>query len=329
MYFRYMVFKRGLLILLAVLSYNVCNSWGFFAHKSINRLAVFTLPKPLFGFFKQNIDYLTEHAVDADKRRYSAEGEAPRHYLDADHYEQVLPLDTIPRYWKDAVARFTEDTLQAYGIVPWHIQLMTYQLTEAYKEKNTERILRLSADIGHYIADCHVPLHTTENYNGQFSGQHGIHGFWESRLPELFSSEYDFFVGRASYLENMPDAIWDAFEASVAARDSVLSFEKELNNHFPPDKKYAFEDRGNANVKVYAYDYAKAYHTLLNGMVERRMRAAISLTGNIWYSCWINAGQPDLGATDQTEPSDQERQLLIEHERQFNDGKIIGRDEAP
>jgi len=48
----------------------LCSSWGFFAHYRINRLAVFTLPKAMAGFYRANIDYLTEHAVSADKRRY-------------------------------------------------------------------------------------------------------------------------------------------------------------------------------------------------------------------------------------------------------------------
>ena len=33
---------------------------------------------------------------------------------------------------------------------------------------------------------------------------------------------------------------------------------------------------------------------MLNGQVERRMKASIKMVGDIWYSCWINAGQPDL-----------------------------------
>jgi hypothetical protein len=64
----------------------LCASWGFFAHHRINRLAVFTLPKSMAGFYKSNIDYLTEHAVDPDKRRYVDSLEGPRHFMDADHY---------------------------------------------------------------------------------------------------------------------------------------------------------------------------------------------------------------------------------------------------
>jgi hypothetical protein len=171
-------------------------SWGFFAHRQINRLAVFTVPAPLFGFYKANIEYLTEHAVDADKRRYSDEAEACRHYLDADHYEQLPPIDTIPKYWKQAVEKYTEDTLKAYGIVPWHIHLMTFRLTEAFKQKDKRKILRLSADLGHYVADAHVPLHATENYNGQLTGQTGIHGFWNRACRSCSATTMIFLPAR-------------------------------------------------------------------------------------------------------------------------------------
>jgi hypothetical protein len=38
---------------------------------------------------------------------------------------------------------------------------------------------------------------------GNLTNQVGIHGFWESRLPELFYEQYDFYVGPATYLPNV------------------------------------------------------------------------------------------------------------------------------
>jgi len=317
---------RNLLLVWPLLMVLLC-SWGFFAHKQINRLAVFTVPPPLFGFYKTHIEFLTEHAVDADKRRYSDAAEACRHYLDADHYESTPPIDTIPKYWKQAVAKYTEDTLTAYGIVPWHVNLMTLRLTDAFKQKDKRKILRLSADLGHYVADAHVPLHATENYNGQLTGQTGIHGFWESRLPELFSSNYDLFTGKARYIEDVQQAVWVAVNGSFAAVDSVLRFERELSKQFPDDRKYAFEQKGNMMVRVYSKEYAAAYDRLMGDMVERRMRASVILVGSLWYTAWVNAGQPDLNSLDEKPDPEEEQKQLAEQEKKFNDGKIIGRPE--
>ncbi len=273
-------------------------SWGFFAHRQINRIAVFTLPPELFEFYKTHLEFITAHAVDPDKRRYASEHEAPRHYIDIDRYTPLGdPFSAIPMHYEAAAARFTEDTLLANGIVAWHIPRVTLQLSRAMQEKDTERILRLSADLGHYVADAHVPLHTTENYNGQLTGQRGIHGLWESRLPELFAEDYDYFTGLAVHIENPLLFSWQIVKESHALVDSVLKLEKQLTLSFPTDRKYSYETRGRNTVKVYSAEFSEAYHLLLNGMVERRMRASIVAVGSLWYSAWVTAGKPDLKST--------------------------------
>ena len=302
--------------------------WGFYGHKKINRLAVFTLPKGMFAFYKKHIEYITEHAVDPDKRRYAIEIEAPRHYIDIDHYQHdsLTPFQFVPRKWKAAVAKFSEDTLMEYGIVPWHVNIMQYKLTKAFKNKDLARILRLSAEIGHYVADASVPLHTTENYNGQLTEQKGIHGFWESRIPELFSEEYDFFVGLANYIEKPQDYIWEVVESSHVAVDSVLSFEKSLDTTYPSDRKYAFDNRGNRTIKTYSKEYSKEYQDMLDGMIERRMRSSIVSVGSFWYTCWMNAGQPDLNKLEQQEISEEEKKRQEELDKAYKKGKIKGRE---
>ncbi len=269
-------------------------SWGFFAHQLINRYAIFTLPPEMLSFYKYHIRYITENAVNPDRRRYAVEGEAQRHYIDIDIYGDSA-IYKMPRTWKKAIEKYTEDTLQAYGIVPWHIYKMKFDLVEAFKKQDVKRILLLSADIGHYIGDANVPLHTTENYNGQKTGQYGIHGFWESRLPELFSNNYDFFFDRkAAYLERPLSTAWEAVTNAHLALDSVLRFEKELTAEMGEGQKYAYEIRNNINTRNYSKDFSTAYHKKLNGQVERRLRATIQMVGDFWYTAWVDAGQPDL-----------------------------------
>lgn len=295
-------------------------SWGFFAHKKINRMAVFTLPSEMIGFYKQHIEYITEHAVDPDKRRYANEDEAARHYIDIDHYGSH-PFDSVPRFWKAAVKKYTEDTLKAYGIVPWHIEKMVYRLTEAFKAENLDLILHYSADLGHYIGDSHVPLHTTENYNGQLTNQKGIHGFWESRIPEMKSEQYDYFVGKAKYIEKPINKAWETVKASHAAVDSVLKFEAALNAKYSPDKKYSYENRGASLMKVYSKEYTLDYDKMIDGMVERRMRLAIITVGSLWYTAWVNAGKPDLSRYDNKEVSDSLKKALSAEEELWKTGK--------
>ncbi len=358
------------------------DDWGFYAHKLINRMAVFTLPEELIGFYKANIDYISKHAIDPDKRRYAVKGEAVRHYMDIDHWgveainkvprelsmaiinynhfyithggKKNLLFDTIvnPDYSPDSLyvagsivesgwirqtaiskqllkfvfqkcsiplyepeewiiskdcfleiipltisdASITiEDRFLQHGVLPYNLERVYYQLTEAFKTKSKERILRLSADIGHYVGDAHVPLHTTKNYNGQLSNQDGIHAFWESRIPELFAeSEFDFIVGPAQYISEIGPFIWNIVEDSHRGVSMVLEVEKNLSQITPADQQYCFDERLGAITKVQCRDYAAKYHELLDQQVEERMRTCILNLGSIWMSAWVDAGQPDL-----------------------------------
>jgi hypothetical protein len=398
-----------------------CKSeWGFFGHRRINRMAVFTLPQSMLGFYKKHIEYVTEHAVDPDKRRYATKHEAVRHYIDLDHWGE-FPFDNVPRKWTDALLRysdvyvvnaaldtvlligsptskdrdekpllatgadflmlqdgsptgisvktyrnffqqnvlgqyyedewlmdcdslrhllagtnlifncqsaFVKDRFSGTGILPYHMMKMYYDLKEAYAGRQTERILRLSADYGHYIGDAHVPLHTTENYNGQLTNQVGIHAFWESRIPELFADrEYDFFVGSATYIDDKEKFFWDVVLKSHAYVDSVLLIEKELSQTFPADKQFCFDNRLDAVVRVQCEDYVRAYSERMNGMVEERMRDAIYAIGCIWYSAWVDAGQPNINQLDLYEPDENFLKEQADADALYRKGEAKGRRE--
>ena len=302
-------------------------SWGFWAHKKINRIAVFTLPEGMIGFYKSHVELISEQAVNPDKRRYAVEGEAPRHYIDIDHYGEY-PFENVPRKWRDAVEAFSEDTLMEYGIVPWHVYRAYFGLVEAFEEKNARKIIDRSADIGHYIADAHVPLHTTSNYNGQFTDQEGIHGLLESRIPELFGSDYDYFTGRADYIEDPLEFIWDAVLESHLATDTVFQMEIEATRIVGESFKYTFDDRNTQTVRTYSREFCSTYSDLMLELVERRMRAAILAVGGFWYTAWVDAGQPDINKLDLSPMTEEEKKRREALEKMYREGAIKGRMEA-
>ncbi len=292
-----MLFKKSALLLVLIccsISASDSTVWGFFAHRKINHHACFAIPDPLFKFYKANAEYISEHAVDPDKRRHSTKGEAEKHYIDIDHYGTDLEvlIDSFPRNWDKAIEKFGEDTLRAYGIGPYNALSVFYQLRKAFTEKNKERILRFSAELGHYIGDLHVPLHTTENYNGQLSGQDGIHGFWESRLPELFYDSYFMIFEKVDYQNNVKELIWKTVFDSHAHLQAVLGNEKLLSKKYQ-GTKMTNEERGATVVSTYSQPFSKAYHESLNGMVEERMRSSVEVIASLWYTAWVDAGQPN------------------------------------
>ncbi|HEY4155169.1 MAG TPA: zinc dependent phospholipase C family protein [Puia sp.] len=319
--------KRGLFCLCCLFLYNRVFCWGFYMHEQINYHAVFLLPPEMMILYKPNIGFLTEHAVDPDKRRYMLASEGAHHFMDIDHYGRY-PFRDLPRNYQAAVEKFSSDTLLAYGIVPWWVQTMLGRLTRAFREKDNRHILKYSAELGHYIADAHVPLHACSNHNGQLTNQQGIHAFWESRIPELFAAQrWDFFIGKAVYIPDPAAFIWARLLESAAASDTVLRCEREAGSGIRPDQKYAFEERNNKLIRQYSTAYATMYNEKLNGMVERRMRQSIFAVASFWYTAWVNAGQPPLDrlSHDSLSLAEQQEYQLLDLE--WKKGKVLGRNE--
>ena len=278
--------------------------WGFAAHRCIHDAAIHALPTPLHGFFKSHRDWIVGHALDADKRKHAIDGEAEKHYIDLDRYgwgPQSSP-EFIPQFWNDAQLLYG-DTIELHGIGPW-ATLKTYQnLTRAFFHQNETQILRTATDIAHYISDLNVPLHTSSNYNGAQTNQDGIHAFWETQLPEQFMSVYRLTPGshpnmpRAKYLSNPAETIWKAAFDSHLAVDSVLRFETILRTSMGPENSFAYVQRGRTQQRLHSPEFAYRYHQMLDGQVERRMQQSIFLCASLWYSAWVDAGQPILAFT--------------------------------
>jgi hypothetical protein len=420
---RKLVFAVGamLLLLLMVASAMPTPIWGFFAHKRINRLAALTLPPGMMVFYKKHLDYITDHATDADARRYLVKNEGPKHFLDLDHFG-TFPFDGVPRKAADArliythvyevngldtTALLTPDLLRfalrkdgrvdsiwyhqiasgkwqslslaklrslyyghllrdqpeepvivesdsirllikdlglpyasgnilvdpshfgEHGILPWNLQNYYTRLVHAFEQNDANQILKLSADIGHYIGDAHVPLHTVSNYNGQKSGQDGIHAFWESRIPELFADEeYDYFVGTPEYVGNMDSFIWTMVFESHRYADTVLSIEKMLRISFPQREQMCADIRAGKQILTQCRNFARAYQQAMDGLVERRMRDAIHNLSSVWYSAWVDAGQPDLSKITDWQPDESEKTAWKELQKAAQSGgKMIGRGE--
>jgi hypothetical protein len=221
------------------------------------------------------------------------------------------------------VKKFSADTVYKYGTVPWTIQLEYYQLVKAFKMHDTTAILNTSANLGHYIADAHVPLHLTINYNGQLSNQLGIHALWETRLPELFGDHYNYFAGKARYIDDPLKEAFTICRTSYKEVDSVLNFEASLNKKFSADKKYAKVKRSGKKITDYSVEYSRAYQAMLRGMVQRRMRSAILAVGSYWFSAWVDAGQPDLNKLIKEPLTNDEKREIDQEEAYYKAGKIL------
>ena len=164
-------------------------------------------------------------------------------------------------------------------------------LQNAFEKKSYKEIIKYASELGHYLADAHVPLHTTKNYNGQLTNQHGIHSLWETKIVNLISNDINYFTNKAIYIENINPFIWNIIKNSNKDVYMVLKEEEtlNLNNNIV---KYTFPARNEK--KTYSDEYIKEYNLRLNGMVSNRIKLAIENLGSIWYTAWVDAGQPTL-----------------------------------
>ncbi|MBA3829477.1 MAG: S1/P1 Nuclease [Taibaiella sp.] len=296
--------KKTLLSLLLVLSTASAFAWGEWGHQHINRSAIFALPPEMRIFFYDHADYLTLESIAPDLRKYTIrnEEEFARHYIDLEAYNYTT-TSALPQSLTQARSIYSDSFLRRNGILPWHLQIMMEKLTQAFKDSRESDILFLAGDMGHYIADACMPLHTTLNHDGQLTGQQGIHSFWESQVPEMFGAGYDLYTGDAHYIKNTNKEIWKIIAHSFSLANSVLLADKLLRRQFPADSIFLKDAGGKIvrnrfNAPVHTRRYARAYNRMLNGMVEHQLRLAIAETANFWYTAWVNAGKPDLSFLD-------------------------------
>ncbi|MBW3127168.1 zinc dependent phospholipase C family protein [Hymenobacter profundi] len=295
--------RRLLLLVLLLATPSLLFAWGAWSHQRINRAAVLALPPALRTFFYNHADFVTEEAVMPDARKFVLrdKAEGPRHFIDLEAYP--VPLTQLPRTAAEARSRYDAATLAKNGTLPWTIQENLAQLTQAMKNGRKDEILFLAADLGHYLGDAQMPLHTSTNHNGQLTGQTGIHAFFEGQLPELFGATYRFNVGPATYLADPVAETWRLLAESHASADTLLAVERRLQAQVPEADRYEHDAQGalrktQFNDDYHARAYATRYHQALGSFVERRLRVAVQSTANFWYTAWVNAGQPDLSQLD-------------------------------
>lgn len=300
----------------------ISTGWGFLVHKTVHQLAVYELPETMLPFFYQQMDYLVTNAPRPDMRRNEDSTEATKHFIDLEMFGEEaatkMPLD-----WNRAVQKYTADSLLKYGYVPYHIIYVKEKLTEAFRKGNKDSILFNAADLGHYIGDAHVPLHTTVNYDGQLTDQKGLHSLWESMIPELEIGNYTLYsTHKATYLKKPAEAIWRAVRKAAGLVPDMLLKEKEVSKGFTEEQKFRVQIRRGKETKSYTTAFAKAYAAALGTTINDQLRCSADLIADFWYTSWVDAGKPDLSRIN-TGWSEGTQLKLAAELKAFNENKLL------
>ncbi len=254
-------------------------AWGEEGHKLINKKAIELLPDEMSGILEWK-EYIIENAADADKRRRFDSTEAPKHYIDIDFYPEFLNGKmTLDK--DELISRYGKDKVYEMGILPW-TTLETYNnLVEALKEKNRDKAMILIADLGHYIADGHQPMHTVLNYDGQLTNQKGVHARYESRMINRYLNEIekDITPAKPVIIKNHLENIFRYISVANFYCDVLLASDL-----------IAVQSAGSTDND----DYYKILWFRTEHLTKMKFEQAVNTLASFILSAWYEAGKPDF-----------------------------------
>ena len=256
-------------------------AWGDKGHRLVARIAVTTLPRDLQPWFQGHVDELAEHASDPDHWKQDAK-EGPRHFLDMEPYGGP---DHLPRTLEEAQAQLG-GRYYRNGVLPWIIQDRWRDLVAAFQTGDPAKVTLATAILSHYIADAHVPLHTAENHDGQYTDQRGVHSRWESGLVERFVLATTLSARAAQADPTFQDRPWDWLRAAHTLVPQLLRDDATADRTTPLG----------TNGKQRTQAYWQIFWTLQGPVVKQQLQLAAEHLGDAVLNAWIAAGKPALPA---------------------------------
>ena len=287
------ILKRIALNLFPVLFMIVLSSWGYNGHYVINLNISKHLPVEMQEFFDWNI-FLSEHGADADKRKSNDPSEGPKHYIDIDNYEEFKENRILSQSLEELVQKYGSDFVDNNGYLPWATIDCYDSLVSCLKSRNWEKARILLADLGHYVGDGFMPLHITRNYNGQYSGNDGIHFRFESDMINEFFERIDVNSREVQFVNDVPAFIFNYLYENYPYVDSVMAADD-----------YALQITGNNN----SYEYLENMWEYSGKWTESLFSGASVAFANLFYTAWVEAGKPSINSTYITRPKEKKLQI--------------------
>ncbi len=254
------------------------SSWGYRGHEKIaEKSGQFFVGK--MGAFKSWVPYLIEHSPNPDQRKKLDKTEGPKHYIDLDSFPEYLVSKSISQQLDTLIARHGETFVYDQGILPW-ATLATYDsLVSCFARLDTMNAKLYAADLCHYVADGHMPLHLTSNYNGQNTGNMGIHGRYESDMVNRFWDEIDFKPTRLKKIKNRENYIFGYIYSSTPYIDSILVADNFAKTIDPDTESTVYEE---------------ALWNSTKGFTVELFRCASDHYAEMLYTAWREAGRPTM-----------------------------------
>ena len=276
-----------LIITLAPISF--IGAWGYDGHRRINYIASKQIKGPFGQFLKQNSEPLKWYAVAPDYNKKIDKEEFHKHFIDSDFYDKY-PFDNIPKNYSTLVSKYGEDNIKKYGIAPWTIKETSDRIIDLLKRNQFEEAVYNMGVLGHYISDLHMPLHTVINYDGQFSGNEGIHKRWELHLVNKYIKNIK-PVGEIETVEDPWTFSMKIVKESFKAHHLILEADTKA-------RKLLTKEQAEKLKSYETLSFEKPYLDVLfaetGDLLRDRLGRAVIRLASIWKYCWEEAGKPEL-----------------------------------
>jgi hypothetical protein len=254
---------------------NLGYAWGPEAHRLVNAWAIQVLPADIRPFFEVRRQFLIEHANDPDEWMRKDRYERMRHYIYLDKYG-LFPYLALPHTLRAAQEKYGTGHINHTGLLPWQIGSYSLKLTNDLRGRKWDDAQLDAAVLAHYVADAHDPLHTTQNYDGQLTGQAGLEMRFSSSLIEKYRN---FFMLHPRDAAKIEDPTEYAFQMALEANTWV--------------DRIVFEDRRAKDDLIdYNEDYFDRFYTAIGSTAVSELNEAAHDAGCYWYTAWLNAGKP-------------------------------------
>jgi len=268
-------------------------AWGLDVHRFITERAIDLLPDDIRPFYQKHRAFIVERSIDPDLWRVAGfEDEPPRHFVDMDAYG-TPPFAGLPRDYDRAVERYGVEFVRRNGTLPWRTAEVHGQLRRAFEDQakgrrgyTLDNIRFHSAVLAHYVEDGHVPFHAVLNYDGQLTGQHGIHSRWESELVMRTVKDLRLAPPPVVPVTDVRTFMWQVLEDSFPHAETILASDK----------------RAAAGREFYDDEYFAMLDADTRPIVEARLSAAISAVAGAIAGAWEAGGKPALPLETKREP---------------------------
>jgi hypothetical protein len=294
-------FAAGILAGVVLLVPVSVDAWGMDVHRWITRRALQALPEPLKAFYAARTEMVVEHSVDPDlwrvvNLRTDRGDEDPNHFLDIDGLDEPRPFAGVPRDWDAYVARYGVERANKMGRLPWRTEEMYRLVVSRFQDAakspqgyGLENAVYASAVLAHYIEDAHQPFHSVANYDGQLTGQRGVHSRFETELPlrhrDLLTSTLPPPAIRP--ISNIKEFVFDTLIANEALVAGILDADRK-----------ATEGR-----ELYDDAYFAMFFKATRPILERRINDAAGAVASAIVSAWTEGGKPPLPLTKTATPA--------------------------